>query len=92
LCNAPCRDHRSRAPGAGAYLVNFFGRLYIHDDGCKKCKQLAEQMDRNGPEWCEENLDMIVGKLRENAAKRGLPFSEWLARGLVRRAIAWARG
>jgi hypothetical protein len=48
-------------------------------------------MDRQGVEWCEGNLDTIVGWLREQAEARGLPFLYLAGRLLVRRAIANAR-
>jgi hypothetical protein len=42
-------------------------------------------------EWCEANLDTIVGWLREQAETRGLPFLDLAGRLLVRRAISNAR-
>jgi hypothetical protein len=43
------------------------------------------------PGWCEAHLDEIVGWLREEAEKRGLPFLDMAGRLLVRRAISLAR-
>lgn len=48
-------------------------------------------MDRQGVEWCEQNIDTIVGWLREQAHARGLPFFDAVGRMLVRRAIRNAR-
>jgi hypothetical protein len=48
-------------------------------------------MDRQGVEWCEGNLETIVGWLREQAEARGLPFFDLAGRLLVRRAIQNAR-
>jgi hypothetical protein len=48
-------------------------------------------MDTRGCDWCEANLDTIVGWLREEAEKRGLPFLDVAGRLLVRRAIRNAR-
>ncbi len=48
-------------------------------------------MDANGCEWCEAHLDEIVGWLREEATKRGLPFVDMAGRVLVKRAISNAR-
>jgi hypothetical protein len=48
-------------------------------------------MDRQGVQWCEANIDTIVGWLREQAAARGLPFLDMAGRLLVRRAIRNAR-
>jgi hypothetical protein len=48
-------------------------------------------MDERGCDWCEANIDMIVGWLREEAANRKLPFVDAAGRMLVRRAIRNAR-
>jgi hypothetical protein len=48
-------------------------------------------MDAHGCDWCESNIAVITGWLREEASKRGLPFLDVAARLLVRRAIANAR-
>jgi hypothetical protein len=44
-----------------------------------------------GSDWCEENIDTIVGWLAEEAASRGLPFLNAVGRLLVKRAIHNAR-
>ncbi len=48
-------------------------------------------MDQLGIEWCEENVETIVGWMKEEAAKRGLPYLTTVGRMLVRRAISNAR-
>lgn len=48
-------------------------------------------MNAKGCDWCEAHMDEIVGWLREEAAKRGLPFLDAAGRLLVRRAIRNAR-
>jgi hypothetical protein len=77
---------------AGTALSELLGRFGIKADekGCR-CKSHAAHMDAAGCEWCEQNVDTIVGWLRESAAERGLPFVDMAARLLVRRAIANAR-
>ena len=55
------------------------------------CNARARTMDEKGCEWCEANIDTIVGWLREEAGKRKIPFVDVAARLLVRRAIANAR-
>jgi hypothetical protein len=47
-------------------------------------------MDREGPEWCRQNIETILDWLEEAAGDRRLPFSRRGARVLVRRAIALA--
>lgn len=44
-----------------------------------------------GPDWCEENLETIVDWLRDGAKRRGLPFIEFIARRLIKQAIAISR-
>jgi hypothetical protein len=48
-------------------------------------------MDIRGCDWCDQNIDTIVGWLQEEAQKRRLPFVDAAGRMLVRRAIANAR-
>jgi hypothetical protein len=55
------------------------------------CNARARDMDRRGCDWCEANVDNIVAWLREEAAKRKLPFFDLAGRVLVRRAIRNAR-
>lgn len=55
------------------------------------CTSRAAEMDAKGCEWCDENLDTIVGWLREQANARGLPFLDAVGKMLVRRAIRNAR-
>jgi hypothetical protein len=65
--------------------------LYIKTtQGCS-CNQHAAVMDAWGCDKCEERIDEIVGWLRDEAAKRKLPFLDAAGRLVVRRAIAKAR-
>lgn len=61
-------------------------------EGCA-CNQRARAMDSRGCDWCAENIDRIVGWLREEHRRQKvmLPFSEIGARVLVRTAIRNAR-
>lgn len=56
-----------------------------------RCNDRANIMDARGCDWCATNVPTIVEWLREEAAKRRLPFVGWAATLLVRRAIAVAR-
>lgn len=62
------------------------------EKGCR-CDERAAEMDARGCDWCEENIDTIVGWLAEEAEKRGWnwAFSPIAARTLVRWAIRRAR-
>lgn len=59
-------------------------------DSCS-CKRHALDMNEKGNDWCEQNMDTIVGWLREEAQRRGLPFMDALGRLLVGRAIKKSR-
>lgn len=39
-------------------------------EGCN-CQDLAERYDRNGIEWCEQNVSVIVEEMYGNAVKHG---------------------
>jgi hypothetical protein len=101
--NRPCtlciikRQHMTSEPeplgGAGTELKKLLKYLGIVPDTYCKCVKRARAMDKRGAQWCAENVEQIVGWLREEATRRKLPFVEFLARRLVqhaiRRAIAW---
>jgi hypothetical protein len=77
---------------AGTALSALLKKFGINPDekGCK-CRLHAAHMDAAGCDWCEQNIETIVGWLREEATKRGLPFVDVAGRLLVRRAIRNAR-
>ena len=77
--------------GPGWHLKKLLRSFGIVATANCSCNARARTMDANGCDWCEANLDEIVGWLREEAAKRGLPFIDVAGRVLVRRAIANAR-
>lgn len=76
---------------AGAELKTLLGRFGLSASVDCKCNSRAAYMDANGCDWCEANIEEIVGWLRESAAERGLPFVDIAGRLLVRRAITNAR-
>lgn len=77
--------------GPGTHLKRLLRQFGIVDrEGCG-CRDKAREMDRRGVEWCAENIDTIVGWLREEAERRELPFVEFAARQLVKLAIRRAR-
>jgi hypothetical protein len=45
-------------------------------------------MNIRGPEWCLNNLDTILAWLKEESAKRSLPFVETIAKLMVKKAIS----
>ena len=82
---------KSPTHGPGTELKKLLARVGITASPDCSCNARAAEMDRQGVEWCEGNIDTIVGWLREQAAARGLPFVDLAGRLLVRRAIQNAR-
>jgi hypothetical protein len=81
----------SRQAGTGAELKKLLKAIGIVATPNCSCNARARTMDANGIEWCEANIDTIVGWLREEATKRKLPFVDMAGRLLVKRAIRNAR-
>jgi hypothetical protein len=82
------------ARGPGTELKKLLKRIGIVAAPNCSCNARAKRMDveeAREPGWCEAHLDEIVGWLREEAEKRGLPFLDMAGRLLVRRAISLAR-
>ena len=77
--------------GPGTELKKILSLVGITATPDCACNKRAKIMDTNGCDWCEQNLDMIVGWLREEATKRKLPFIDAAGRLLVRRAISNAK-
>jgi hypothetical protein len=77
--------------GPGTELKKLLARAGITASPDCSCNARARLMDERGIEWCEANIDEIVGWLREEATKRGLPFVDMAGRMLVKRAIRNAR-
>lgn len=86
---AECR--RKGGPGTELSAILSGWPFYIRaGDGCS-CKRHADTMDEWGCDICEARLDVIVGWLRGESEKRGLPFIESVACALVRKAISRAK-
>jgi hypothetical protein len=77
--------------GPGVELKKLLKLIGITATPSCSCNARAAKMDQEGVEWSEAHLDEIVGWLREEATKRGLPFVDMAGRVLVRRAISNAR-
>ena len=88
------RKPRPLGYGPGTELKRLLSRIGIKaEPGCK-CNARAAEMDRMEkafPGWCEANIDLIVGWLREEATKRNLLFVDAAGAMLVRRAIKNAK-
>jgi hypothetical protein len=77
--------------GPGSVLSGMLSSLGIKSAPTCSCKRRALEMNSRGPEWCEQNIDQIVGWLEEEAKKRKLPFIKTVAKLMVQRAISKSR-
>jgi hypothetical protein len=85
------RDGSARVCHVGSELKAMLAAVGIRPTSDCPCETRASELDARGCDWCESNIDTIVGWLREEAEKRGLPFLDVAGRLLVRRAIRNAR-
>lgn len=76
--------------GPGTELKKLFAMIGISEHGNCSCNAHADEMDRRGAEWCRENIETILDWLREECAKRNIPFVEFAARAAVNLAISRA--
>lgn len=84
------------ASGPGTELKKLLAGwpFYLASSPDCACNARAAEMDNHEqetPGWCIENIETIVGWLREQAQARGLPFLDAAGRMLVRRAVRNAR-
>lgn len=77
--------------GPGTQLKKLLSKIGIKASPNCSCNKRAALMDTNGIEWCENNIDTIVGWLKEEANKRKLPFIDIAGRILVKKAISNAK-
>jgi hypothetical protein len=82
---------KNKPDGPGTYLKKYLSKIGITSTPTCSCNAKAAHMDKAGIEWCETNIDTIVGWLREEAEKRKLPFFDWPAKMLVQKAINSAK-
>jgi hypothetical protein len=77
--------------GPGTILTGMISALGIKSSSTCSCRRHALEMNEKGPDWCEQNMETIVGWLKEESTKRGLPFVEAVGKMMVNRAIAKSR-
>lgn len=77
--------------GPGTILSKMLSKIGIHSTPNCSCRRRAMEMNSRGPDWCAENIDMIVGWLREESEKRKLPFVDFAGKILIQRAIKISR-
>ncbi len=77
--------------GPGSILTNMIKTIGIKSSSNCSCRKHALEMNDKGPDWCEENMDTILSCLKEESAKRKLPYVEFVAKSMVQRAIYKSR-
>lgn len=77
--------------GPGSILSRLLSYIGISATPNCSCKRHAIEMNDRGNDWCEANMDIILNWLREESARRKLPFIESVAKMLVNKAIKMSR-
>ena len=79
---------QTKTGGPGTELAALLKTIGIDskEKGCQ-CKSHARRMDKEGPQWCRDNIDTILGWLQTEAKKRKLPFIKTAAKQVVLLAI-----
>lgn len=85
------RTLESDPHGPGTILSGMLSVLGIKAIQNCPCRRHAIEMNTKGPDWCEENIDTILGWLKEESSNRNLPFVETVAKLMVQRAINKSR-
>lgn len=88
VCLGPVTQDPQQGDGPGAYLKSMLKWIGITArPGCS-CNKRAKHMDDMGAEWCRQNIETILGWLKEESDRRNLPFVKEAARVLVSLAIS----
>ena len=82
-------DHPSypQKRGVGVELKRLLATFGIHATANCSCNRKAKVLDANGPQWCLDNIEVVVDWLEAEARKRRLPFFRTIGKMLVRRAV-----
>lgn len=77
--------------GPGSILASMFSAIGIKSSPTCSCRRHALEMNKNGIEWCEANIDVICGWLEEECKKRKIPYVQTVAKMVVNKAINKAK-
>lgn len=77
--------------GPGTILSKMLSKIGIHSTPNCSCRRRAMEMNTRGPDWVAENIDMVVGWLREESERRKLPFVDFAGKLLIQRAVKMSR-
>ena len=87
----PWKEKKAVEPsGAGTELKKLLKLVGITASPNCSCNARAARMDREGIQWCKNNVELIVSWLKEEASKRHLPFANFVGRRIVKLAISRA--
>lgn len=97
--NNPAKFLRSLFPrtiaedphGPGTILAQMIKSVGIQMTENCSCRRHAIEMNKQGNDWCEKNMDTIVGWLRDESKRRKLPFIDAIGKLVVGRAIKKSR-
>lgn len=59
---------------------------FTHKEGCR-CKELAERMNENGPQWCRDNFESLLSSIQDSAREYGLKVPRAAIRPVLNAAI-----
>lgn len=79
------------AEGPGTELKRILERFGFKLLPNCKCRERMEEMNRRGVAWCEENQETIIGWMKEESDRRGIPFFNIGARAALKMALYRAR-
>jgi hypothetical protein len=87
------RKEDGEVGGPGTELKALLAKIGITSTPTCSCNRRAKTMDEKGCDWCEQNIDEIVGWLKEEHARRKsrIPFIHIAVAQMVKLAIRRAR-
>lgn len=77
--------------GPGTILSSMIKKFGIKMTPNCSCMAHAISMNKEGPDWCETNIDKILTWLKEESKKRKIPFIEPAVKLMVQQAINKSR-
>lgn len=80
-------SNNSVPSGPGTELKKLLSIIGIYATPNCKCNTRAKKMDDEGPEWCEDNIEVIADWMHEETKRRNLPFIRSVVIRIIRYAI-----
>ena len=83
----------SSCGGPGTEMTQIINRFGLGSD-CGRCKSLAAEMDRGGPQWVMDNFNCVTSRTISNAENLGHrmgPIRRIGVRAIVRTAVRRSR-